>query len=304
MLITIVTYNPDEEFVTEMVSKIKEKSKDYKILIIDNHSRKPLEKLKSTDYFIQFDKNYGLGKAYNYAAKFAKEIGEEYLMFLDQDTVILDNFNPNKVVKEAEELKAKGIDPQILSINIDNTAIEKKISDSNFYNAKIIVNSGMIVRIDYIGKNPFLENLFLDRLDLEYTYRARRQGVLPLVYKERMILHKPGEGLRQFSRFCGKLFLTALYTLYTLRHKNNKNKKFEYYSYYSSFLRYYLMLRNDVYLWIRRRIYPNFWKIIIGDLFVLCEVLGYSKGFKWALRAIRYGIIGDLDKDNKELFQI
>ncbi len=106
MLITIVTYNPDVEFVKSTIDRIRQKDKNYKILIIDNHSKVNIDNLETiTDYFVQFDKNYGLGRAYNYAIKFAKELKEEYVMFLDQDTVILDNFNANKVVKEAEELK-------------------------------------------------------------------------------------------------------------------------------------------------------------------------------------------------------
>lgn len=281
-----------------MIKTIKQKGNEYNILIVDNHSRLQLEELKDlSDYFVQFDKNYGLGKAYNYAIKFAKERGEEYVMFLDQDTTILDNFAPSKVIQEAKELK--DIKPVILSANIDNALVEKEIPNSNFYIAKGIVNSGMILSVDYALEQPFLDGLFLDRLDFEYTYRAEKLGYLPLVYRERMILHKPGERLEYYSRLCGKFLVAMMIML----HGNYKDReKYRQYGYYSNFLRYYLMLRNDIYLLLRRRIYPNFWKMIIGDLFILCEVLGYRKSIRWILRAIKYGLLGDLEKDNKELF--
>ncbi|ACP37773.1 glycosyltransferase [Saccharolobus islandicus] len=302
MLVTIVTYNPDVNFVSNMIKTIREKDNRCKILVVDNHSRLLLQRVKEiADYFIEFNKNYGLGKAYNYAIRFAKELEEEYIMFLDQDTTILRNFAPNKVIHEAKELKKNSVEPVILSVNIDNALIERKIPNSNFYIAKEIPNSGMILNVNYAIKNPFLEELFLDRLDNEYSYRAKKLGYLPLSYNERMILHKPGECSKFYSTLCGKLLMIILLIL----HRNEKNiEKYKQYFYYSNFLRYYLMLRNDIYLWLRRKIYPSFWKMIISDLIIICEVLGYKNGIRWVLRAIKYGVIGDLEKDNKELFKI
>jgi GT2 family glycosyltransferase len=302
MLITIVTYNPEEDFVVGIIKKIREKEERVKILVVDNHStRKPLNKVQFlSDYFIPFDKNYGLGKAYNKATEVAKELGEDYIMFLDQDTTILDNFAPSKVVKEAKELKEKGGPlPIILSVNIDNALIDKEIPNSNFYTARGVVNSGMILNVDYALRQPFLESLFLDRLDFEYTYRAEKFGYLPLVYRERMILHKPGERLKYYSRLCGKLLVALMLML----HRNDKDReKYKQYRFYSNFLRYYLMLRNDIYLGFRGKIHSSFWKMIIVDVFIMCEVLGYRKSAKWIFRAIKYGLLGDLEKDNQKLF--
>jgi len=299
MLITIVTYNPEEDFVADMIKKIREKEERVKILVIDNHSTKrSLNKVQLlSDYFIPFDKNYGLGKAYNKAIEVAKELREDYVIFLDQDTTILDNFALGKVIREAKELKEKeGPLPVILSVNIDNAPIDKEIPNSNFYIAWVIVNSGMILNVDYALEQPFLESLFLDRLDFEYTYRAEKFGYLPLVYRERMILHEPGERSKYSSRLCGKLLVALMLMLH--------RKKYKQYRYYSNFLRYYLMLRNDIYLWLRRRIYHNFWKMIVVDSFITCEVLGYRKSAKWIFRAIKYGLLGDLEKDNQKLFQV
>ena len=303
MLVTIVTYNPDEEFVRSMILKIKSKSIQYKVLIIDNYSRRPIEKLKIADYFIQFDKNYGLGRAYNYAIKIAKETGQNYIMFFDQDTIILDNFDAIRVVKEAEGLQNREVKPYMLSVNIENASVESELPNSNFYIAKMIVNSGMILNTEFAEKNLFLEGLFLDRLDLEYSYRYRKLGILPLVYKEKMLDHRPGEGLKLYSKKCPKFFASILHKIYVLRHKDARYAKNAfYYTHYNNFLRYYLMLRNDIYLWIRRKIYFNFWKIIIGDMIPLCETLGYKNGLKWIFRAVKHGLVGDLDKDNELLF--
>ncbi len=214
----------------------------------------------------------------------------------------LHNFAPSKVVREAKELKDRVSPlPIILSVNIDNALIDKKIPNSNFYTARGVFNSGMILNVDYALKQPFLESLFLDRLDVEYTYRAEKFGYLPLVYRERMILHKPGERSKYYSRLCGKLLIALMLML----HRNDKDReKYKQYGYYSNFLRYYLMLRNDIYLWFRGKIYSSFWKMIIGDIFIMCEVLGYRKSPKWIFRAIKYGLLGDLEKDNQKLFEV
>ncbi len=42
--------------------------------------------------------------------------------------------------------------------------------------------------------------------------------------------------------------------------------------------------------------------MIIGDVLLLCEAMGFRKSLKWIFRAFRYGISGKLDKDNEELF--
>jgi len=36
--------------------------------------------------------------------------------------------------------------------------------------------------------------------------------------------------------------------------------------------------------------------MIIDDLFTTCEVLGYRRSTRWILRAIKYGILGELEK--------
>jgi hypothetical protein len=116
-----------------------------------------------------------------------------------------------------------------------------------------------------------------------------------------MIRHSPGEGKKALSSLCGR----ALYLALRLLHYAEKDKeKYKYYAYYSNTLRYYLILRNDICLIRRYRFRFSFSnpRIIIGDVLLLCEVMGFRKGLKWIFRAFRYGISGKLDKDNEELF--
>lgn len=304
LLITIVTYNPDESFVAEMIRRIREREKA-KVLVIDNHSTKTQLTLvpKLADHFIQFDMNYGLGRAYNYAIKMAKEMGAEYVMFLDQDSKILDNFKPSKVVEEYNEVeKTVGIRTPILSVNLPIALIEGKIEGTNFYTAKWVVNSGMILETSYGLSQPFLEPLFLDRLDIEYCHRASILGNKILVYKDPMINHSPGESKKELSSVCGKILYLALRLLH---HSEKDKEKYKYYLYYSNFLRYYLMLRNDIYLVWKYKFRFSFSSpgIVIGDILLLCEVIGFKKSLKWIMRAFKYGLSGKLDEDNNYILR-
>ncbi len=86
----------------------------------------------------------------------------------------MDNFKPFKVVEEYKEVeRAFGTRTPILSVNLPNALINGVLDGSNFLIAKGVLNSGMIIETDYGYSQPFLEPLFLDRLDAEYCHRPR-----------------------------------------------------------------------------------------------------------------------------------
>jgi len=65
----------------------------------------------------------------------------------------------------------------IISINSDNAT--KTISiDEDFYFAKYILRSGMIVKNRVYEKYKFLENLFLYSIDIEYATRFLTSWIL------------------------------------------------------------------------------------------------------------------------------
>jgi len=257
LLIVIVTHNPDIAFMKKNIGKIRADLR-LRLMIIDNHSRRDVTELRNyVDHFICFAKNYGLGRAYNYAFKFAKTNSEDYVLFLDQDASILDNFDPISVVEQASRVLER---PVIVGINPITAAVNGDTSYANFYLVKSLMNSGMIVRVDYGLENPFLEELFLDSLDAEYCFRAWKDRHSILVYKEPMITHKPGEGYCMLRGVTGGLIIvlkSLMKTEYVLTGKVNAEQvrigwPFE--LKYSNSLRYYLMLRNNLFLAVRRMV--------------------------------------------------
>ncbi len=62
------------------------------------------------------------------------------------------------------------------------------------------------------------------------------------------------------------------------------------------------MLRYYIYLWTRRKMEMDL-KMIISNIVVLSDSLGYYKGLRWILRVVTHAPLGNLDIDNLELFQ-
>jgi hypothetical protein len=116
-----------------------------------------------------------------------------------------------------------------------------------------------------------------------------------------MIRHSPWECKKALSSLCGKVLYLALRLLH---HAEKDKEKYKYYGYYSNTLRYYLGLRNDIYLvWrYRFRFSLSSPRIIIADVLLLCEAMGFRKSLKWISRALKYALSGDLEKDNEQLF--
>ncbi|MEJ2779346.1 glycosyl transferase family 2, partial [Stygiolobus sp. CP850M] len=76
------------------------------------------------------------------------------------------------------------------------------------------------------------------------------------------------------------------------------------YPFYSNPMRYYIMLRNNIYLLTRRKVEITYSKYLPFFVLYLYESLGLKETLKYVLRAINCGIFGDLDNDNKRIFNL
>jgi len=290
VLVSIVTYNPDEELLKRNLEIMKRNEPSTEIVIVDNNSRK-VPSVNRVDHFIRFPRNYGLGRAYNHIINLAKEKGHEWVLLLDQDSVLLNNFRPSKVVQESSSLR----DPILLSINWDHSYPTRKVEGTNFHEARLFANSGTLIYVDYGARNPYLEELFVDMVDLEYCHRASKRG--KYVYDEPMISHFVGEGFIQPSNVCGEIYML----LAKLRNFRNTSKTVRGLIKYSNPLRYYLGIRNVLYLLLRNRTWLGDGVInMVGGSLTLCDSMGV-KGMRLWLRAILRAVDGRLSEDNENL---
>jgi len=293
--VCIVTYNPDTEIVFKIIHILK--NARLPIILIDNNSsdKNFLSLLQSVNTIIPLENNVGLGKAYNICCKVSKELGAEWVLFLDQDSLPLEPFSVNEVMEKLKNDAQLYYNTAIVSINSD-TATKTISINEDFYLAKYIVGSGMIVKNSVCEKYKFLENLFLYSIDIEYATRLRRAGYYILAYKKQMLKYRIGETYKKYRRRIPR-YLSYLLSKLT-------GKDLISYPFYSNPMRYYIMLRNNIYLLTRRKVEITYSKYLPFFVLYLYESLGLKETLKYVLRAIKYGIFGDLDNDNKRIFNL
>jgi len=293
--VCIVTYNPDTEILFKIIHILK--NSGLSIILIDNNSsdKNFLSLLQNVNAIIPLENNVGLGKAYNICCKVSKELGAEWVLFLDHDSLPLEPFSVNEVLEKLKNDAHLYYNTAIISINSDTTTKTSSIND-DFYLAKYVVGSGMIVKNNVCEKYKFLENLFLYSIDIEYSTRLRRAGYYILAYKKQMLKYRIGETYKKYRR---RIPRYLSYLLSKLAGKDLIN-----YPFYSNPMRYYIMLRNNIYLLTRRKVEITYSKYLPFFVLYLYESLGLKETLKYVLRAIKHGIFGDLDNDNKRIFNL
>ncbi|MCW1302593.1 MAG: glycosyl transferase family 2 [Candidatus Rehaiarchaeum fermentans] len=292
----IVTYKPNIEHLKLLVDKLNKL--DIYTIIFDNTPVNGLDnQIVNAERIISLGKNMGIGYAYNTCVKIALELPSKYIIFFDQDTDLLETFNPFIVLEQLEKLPLKD-KVGIISLNIQNSTIVSEIPNSNFYLAKYAIGNGMIVKTEIAKEIKFREDLFLDAIDIEYCTRVRRNGYLILAYKDIMLKHRSGEGDAEFSRILSRVIIA---TLAKVLHK--PNLRHFHYSYYSNYSRYYLMIRNNIYLLVRGQYDLDYVKYILFMILTIYDRLGFFKTSKILLKALYHAIIGDLEKDNENIIK-
>ena len=214
-----------------------------KVIVFDNSTadyknREYSEKL-GYKYF-GFMKNFGLSKAYNYAIKNAKIKDEDYIMVLDDDTEVSEEYF-DKVLKAIRDEKGDILLPivkagdQIISPVIMRP--HKKVkpivsiykSDKKWLTA---INSGMVVRREVYNSVMYSEDIFLDYVDHDFMLRIRDTGfrieILDTELKQNYSRNEKVTLEKALARF--RIFKND-YKVFSLKHK-------EYARYKRSLLKY------------------------------------------------------------------
>lgn len=183
ILCVIVLYKCKLEDSKSYLSLLQNKNET--IFVYDNS---PLSQKVHTDniVYIHDSQNRGLGKAYNMAAKYAKDNHFKWMLILDQDTSFTDDALP-KYVKAIEE------NPSILLF-----VPKHKISNGKFLSptpyhhktsklqdnvptgiVKLLpyapINSGMLINIDLFWKaGGYDEAVWLDFSDIRFIEKVRK----------------------------------------------------------------------------------------------------------------------------------
>lgn len=182
-----VTYNPDVD-----VLKCQLKSLDEQIscsIIVDNGSQNVSAIKVVADtfgaIFIDLEENKGLSYAQNIGISRAIQNNAQYLLLLDQDSILQNNF-----VNNMHEIYSKS-DVSILGPVFYDPKSNKEYLGTNYFGPFIntkkiemltdvtyVIASGSFFSIDvYYKVGPMNEDLFVDYIDVDWSLRAKSIGL-------------------------------------------------------------------------------------------------------------------------------
>ena len=188
----IVTFNPDVLRLKENIQSVTKQIQ--KIIIVDNCSDNiaEIERLLSiygNIRLIKYNSNKGIAKALNDIFEFAIEERAEWVLTLDQDSVIPDN-----LIIEYENVNVNKrvaiLCPSIRDENL-NSLIENK---NTIEEVGICITSGSLNRIAVWRQlGGFDEKLFIDSVDNEYCIRLKYYGYKVLKVNSVILSHELGK---------------------------------------------------------------------------------------------------------------
>lgn len=284
----VVTYNPNVDLLKKMINSLSNQVSG--IVIVDNASINITEvkgcilEIYPSTIFILNEQNMGLGFAHNAGARKSISVGASHVLILDQDS-IPDHDCIANLVQTEKDLLLKGVrvaavgpvyysektgevypitkfrGPFIDRIDPKDVAVE----------ASFLISSGCLIRIEMFDKVGFMdEDLFIDYIDVEWSFRAAFKGYKLIATPSARMKHSIGDERKVVM---GRSI-----------------------SVHSPLRRYYLS-RNSIYM-IKKSYIPFGYKLresVFNTLrLVIFVLLSKDKGeyFKYSIRGILDGVKG------------
>lgn len=196
----IILYNPDTQFVKQNINKLAACS--IPTILVDNSASVQQFSGSSIHSYHHCLGNVGIAKAQNIGLQVAKESGFEYVFLLDQDS----NLNTDLIrgvqngMREAQSIfdKVASVSPRVVC-SFSGAAVKPTIQKAlskrdSFVSVPQAIASGMLVQLEAlkdVGQKD--ESLFIDGVDHEWCWRARKKGYHILLDERIEMLHTQGD---------------------------------------------------------------------------------------------------------------
>lgn len=189
--LVIIFYNPQNE----QIIQAEELSRITNVIVVDNSL---IGSNINVSCYLPLFENKGIAAAQNIGLRKAKELGGRFVIFLDQDSKVDKNYIKS-IYLEYKKIKSK--DPTIGILGplvVDtNRNIEYKTHtnpDNDFEVVSSIISSGSIVEMETIDRiGPFEESLFIDLVDSEWCWRAKKFGLKTYMTRKVILRHSIGK---------------------------------------------------------------------------------------------------------------
>ncbi|MEG6612848.1 glycosyltransferase [Pseudoclostridium thermosuccinogenes] len=194
----VITYNA-KKFIAKTIYYLLKNIDN--IVVVDNNSTDgTIEVIKNMQspnvHLILNKKNYGIAKALNQGVEYASKRGFEWVLTMDQDSIISENMinEMNKVYSSLtcfERRQVACLAPRI----IYNDENDKRQTSNNSYREKdVVITSGNLVKISAINLvGGYEESLFIDSVDFDFCLKLKKQKLKILVCNNAVMNHSLGE---------------------------------------------------------------------------------------------------------------
>ncbi len=285
----IVTYNPNSILLNKCIDSVIREVRY--IYIVDNNSKELEYNLNDKIKLIKLNSNFGVAFAQNIGIKKSLKEDSGYILLSDQDSIYPENYI-KKMVMALENIRDKDkvavivplfSDPKQVKINEgfirkSIVGVRKFYPEDGLHEIFQAIASGMILNTKLLSDIGLMrEDLFIDFIDLEWCWRARKHGYKIIGNADVIITHQLGD---KVINLCGKLI--TLRSIY--RH------------YYITRNGLYLALRSDnINMWYRIILFGKSIKYVIGFT-VLSRP--HIMQFKYTMLGFWHGVIGRMGKLN------
>lgn len=204
----IVSYN-DYDALNNCINSIDEQVNN--IIVVDNSTNgKEFFSDKKVTH-INNQTNIGLAKALNMGINKALDIGSDWVLLLDQDSVVDKGMIKNMLISYDESNDKKSIAeivPTIYDNNLNkyipsllyNKFSIKKIftpDEDSFVDFQI--TSGSLIKRDVLENIGLMDDtLFIDYIDFDFCFRVKKQGYKILLSSKALLNHSLGEKNKMF----------------------------------------------------------------------------------------------------------
>lgn len=263
----IVTYQPNLDRLHENILAIY-KQVD-KLIIVDNNSdnyKDMKNKISEFDNItlIKNEKNDGIARALNIIVDYCTQIDIEWVMLLDQDSVIsidaIDNYKKYFLLDYVAL-----ISPTIKDRNEKDNKVNELIT-SNYEIVDKSITSGSMINVNVNKKiGGYDENMFMDYVDFEYCYRLKKAGYKMIKMNNVVLLHQLGN-LSVYNFFGIPIRIT----------NHSPQRTYYYHKNYMYFLSKHNLSKRKYYL----RLPISIIKILLFEKHKLKKILSIYNGIK------------------------
>jgi rhamnosyltransferase len=209
----IVTYNPAIEALKKQIEQLLNQVQF--IVVVDNGSKNSVELKNQLSGYTDLNKitlfengdNKGLGFAQNKGIEIALEGGSNFVLLLDDDSLIEENFVSN-LFSDYEILLNKGIKVGAIGPTYYNKEtgeqypitkyigpfIDRKLPKDEPVEASFLIASGCLIPVAIIQEVGLMnEDFFIDYIDVEWSFRAKLKGYKLFATPKAKMNHVIGE---------------------------------------------------------------------------------------------------------------